>query len=326
MKKLLLFCGLFFWSCQSAPTESEPGTWQVVRESSEDVYYSSLHFADQNNGWAVGDSGTILHTGDSGNTWAYQQSGTTNDLRSVHFVNSKAGWVSGSNNTIIHTVNGGLSWQLHEISSDTAKTFSAIYFADEQTGWLMSSYGELIHTEDGGTSWTVQARSETSGGAKLLSFINGNIGFAFLPRNIFLKTTNRGLNWESLPFELNIWPTDLFFVDENSGWITETRMHWSSMVDSSAIYHTSDGGLTWLCQVLVPELHMTSIYFVDDKVGWAAGMHEIFHTTDGGSTWDCQSDPQEGIIFVDIFFTDASHGWAIGFQGAIYKYVDGGGG
>lgn len=321
MKTLLLFCCLSLWSCQSAPTESKPGTWQVVRESSGDVYYSSLHFADLNNGWAVGDSGTILHTSDGGNTWEYQQSGTPNSLRDVYFVDSQHGWAAGHNNTIIHTTDGGKSWASQSIKSDTAKIYYEIYFSDERTGWLMSNYGELIHTEDGGTSWTVQARSETSGGAKLLSFINGDVGYAILPRHIFLKTTNGGADWETQPFELNIWPTDFFFTDENNGWVTETRIHWSTMVDSSAIYHTSDGGLTWLCQALVPEPHMTSIYFLDDQVGWAAGMQEIFHTTDGGSTWDCQSDPQEGIIFVDIFFLDAEHGWVLGDQGAIYKYT-----
>ncbi|MFB0517413.1 MAG: WD40/YVTN/BNR-like repeat-containing protein, partial [Candidatus Neomarinimicrobiota bacterium] len=75
MKKLLLFCGLILWSCQISPTGIEEGEWHLVREPSGDVHFSAIHFADQQHGWAVGDSGTVIHTGDGGDTWEYQQSG-----------------------------------------------------------------------------------------------------------------------------------------------------------------------------------------------------------------------------------------------------------
>jgi len=48
----------------------------------------------------------------------------------------------------------------------------------------------------------------------------------------------------------------------------------------------------------------------------------IFHTVDGGRTWEAQVDtPTEYNFTHDLFFIDASHGWALGFQGAIYKYT-----
>lgn len=219
MKKLLLFCCLFLWSCQSGPTESEPGTWQVVRESSGDVHYSALHFADRNHGWAVGDSGTILHTGDGGNTWEYQQSGTPNSIRDVYFVDNRMGWAVGRNNTMLHTTDGGLSWHLLAMDGDSTRLFTSIYFADEATGWTVHNHGEILHTQDSGVTWEVQANWE-NGGTALLSFVNDRIGYARpVVDSLLLKTSDGGQNWVPISSKRFIWAKDMFFVDEQHGWV-----------------------------------------------------------------------------------------------------------
>ena len=40
---------------------------------------------DRNNGWAVGDGGSILRSTDGGENWVSKTSVTTSDLNSVHF-------------------------------------------------------------------------------------------------------------------------------------------------------------------------------------------------------------------------------------------------
>lgn len=322
MKKMLLFCCLFLWSCQSGPTESEPGTWQIVRESSGDVY-SSLHFADRDHGWAVGGSGTILHTGDGGNTWEYQQSGTPNNLSDVYFVDSQHGWAAGSNNTIIHTVNGGLSWQLLAISGDSTRLFTSIYFADELTGWTVHNSGEILHTQDGGTTWEVQASWER-GGTALLSFVNDQIGYAKPGRDTLLvKTTDGGQHWIPISNYRFRWETDMFFLDEHHGWVSNTKGPSSFWPDYANVYGTTDGGVTWTCLDTLKEvLHLSSIFFVDDRLGWVASPNKIYQTTDGGNTWVCQFSPEDVFLgFRGIFFVDDTYGWALGIYGGILKYV-----
>jgi photosystem II stability/assembly factor-like uncharacterized protein len=68
----------------------------------------SVDFIDQNYGWAVGDSGTILHTTNGGNVWTAQESGTTRNLSEVHFFNANHGWAVGAYGTILHYTSG--SW------------------------------------------------------------------------------------------------------------------------------------------------------------------------------------------------------------------------
>ncbi|MBT8387336.1 MAG: T9SS type A sorting domain-containing protein, partial [Ignavibacteria bacterium] len=61
-----------------------------------------------NNGWTVGDAGTILRSRDGGLTWTPQFSGVaSNFLAAVYFVDAMNGWVTGEGGTILHTSDGG---------------------------------------------------------------------------------------------------------------------------------------------------------------------------------------------------------------------------
>jgi photosystem II stability/assembly factor-like uncharacterized protein len=66
--------------------------WTQVRMSQNDGYYHALCFADENTGWAVGDSGKILNTTDSGRTWHYQLQKGDALFVDICFVNPSHGW------------------------------------------------------------------------------------------------------------------------------------------------------------------------------------------------------------------------------------------
>ena len=68
-----------------------------------------MHFADETNGWVVGDEGVILHTTD-GKTWTKTLIDASVDFRRIHFADAKTGWVIGSEGSIFHTTNG-ITWE-----------------------------------------------------------------------------------------------------------------------------------------------------------------------------------------------------------------------
>jgi hypothetical protein len=59
-------------------------------------------------GYVVGNNGTVLYTTDGGGNWIESTSGTTASLYGIHFWNPDTGMAVGTEGTIIFTGNGGL--------------------------------------------------------------------------------------------------------------------------------------------------------------------------------------------------------------------------
>jgi hypothetical protein len=55
--------------------------------------------------------------------------------------------------------------------------------------------------------------------------------------------------------------------------------------------------------------------------GWVLSSARIVQTTDGGQTWSAGDSalPPSGLR--DLHFVNSQHGWAVGENGALYRYV-----
>ena len=95
----------------------------------------------------------------------------------------------------------------------------------------------------------------------------------------------------------------------------------------------SEDGTSWNQAAIPTRATLTSIATADGML-WAAG-HDgvIVHSTDGGQTWTRRRaapwsydivDPSEGVPVLDLLFTDASHGFAIGAYSLMLVTTDGG--
>jgi photosystem II stability/assembly factor-like uncharacterized protein len=95
----------------------------------------------------------------------------------------------------------------------------------------------------------------------------------------------------------------------------------------------SEDGQSWKQAAIPTRATLTSIATADGML-WAAG-HDgvIVHSTDGGQTWTRRRaapwsydivDPSEGVPVLDLLFTDASHGFAIGAYSLMLVTTDGG--
>ncbi len=106
---------------------------------------------------------------------------------------------------------------------------------------------------------------------------------------------------------------DIFFVDENNGWIcTYDAMN----TLQKEILHTTDGGMNWSVQYrdTTPYSIPLDMKFIDINNGWVVGGGCVLRTTDGGNNWldwYSQVDPPYGGLD-EIFFTDPNNGWIIG--------------
>ena len=99
------------WSPRSAPANT--------------YYLRAVDFVDQE-GWAVGKSGTIIHTTDGGDTWTTQSSPADSTLFDIDFSDAQHGLACGYD-YILRTTDGGQNWLsvgIEELKTDIPKSFA----------------------------------------------------------------------------------------------------------------------------------------------------------------------------------------------------------
>ena len=224
------------------------------------------------------------------------------DYMSMVFTNEKTGWVVGSAafedfenpGFIGYTMNGGKTWQKSEIklSADLHK----IHFLDANHGWAVGANGLIAGTTNG-RDWERQICKvdkvlEVNTALKGVYFINKNVGYAVGQNDTIVATKNGGKMWEAL----------------KGG-----KMAANVGDDEASMFN--------------------AVQFLDENTGWIAGVRVfpatksqksvIQKTTDGAVTWQIQETGTEDIL-EDIFFLDASVGWAVGENGVILHTTNGG--
>ena len=300
------------------------GNWERLR-TGRGAYFHGLSFADETNGWAVGDSGQIIHTNDGGHSWIRQTSGTIVSLQCVLFTDASHGWAGGYSNLIGRTTDGGASWTWTRPSVDSSATCMAMSFVSSTIGWAGNNLGQIFHTQDGGLIW-FQQTSGTRWAITSIQFLNRYEGWATGTNRVILKTTDGGLNWrvgtyDTLDYGRHVTVVfdDIFFVNRNKGWVSMTSILSNTDFHPTPMLCTTDGGVTWGLQSTPEDLSITKAYFNNENEGWASTLRGVLYTSDGGTHWNYQIRLVDA-LFVDLCFVNRTHGWVLGFTGDIYKY------
>lgn len=87
-------------------------------------------------------------------------------------------------------------------------------------------------------------------------------------------------NWVNMSSNIpdsNLLLTDVFFINENEGWITTSG--------ANKIFHTKDGGLTFETQTTLQPTN--AICMLNENTGFAGGQSgAVFYTNNGGENWN----------------------------------------
>jgi len=300
--------------------------WNGFSLNQQQVYVTKksikgVDFYDSENGWIVGDSGTIFYTYDKGQNWVLQNSYTANNLNNISIVTSDIGLIAGDNGLILRTDNGGNTWNIQ--STGITNNLLDNCFINYNYGWSVGEEGTILYTSDGGNNWVAQY-SDSTWHFNSVHFIDYNNGWVvgkkphYPYEGIILHTSNGGDTWEEQPGSLYFTYQGVCFTDLLNGWAVGI-----SHFEEGDVQRTTDGGITWEFQpITIPFVGANCIYFVDNLNGWIAGESNIiFNTTDGGETWE-EKDIGTRERFNDICFTDINNGWLVG--GSIgYSYSTG---
>lgn len=137
------------WSRQELPWEK-----LIPRVIEENGYLepnlNAVYFANDDQGWIVGEFGLILQTRDGGRTWVSQNSGPNlPQLFAVTFQGPNRGWAVGQAGTILETTDSGRHWT--KIEAATGVNLNGIAM-DNDRGVIVGN-GIVLASYDGGSTW-----------------------------------------------------------------------------------------------------------------------------------------------------------------------------
>lgn len=122
---------------------------------------TGLSFADDKNGWAVGQWGVVLNTVDGGQNWKVQRADTTIDqpLFSVYFKNKDEGWAVGLWSLILTTKDGGKNWTPIKLPEPPGggkvdRNLYKIFANSKGDLFITAEQGMVLRSVDGGANWT----------------------------------------------------------------------------------------------------------------------------------------------------------------------------
>ncbi len=159
-------------------------------------YLNGIWFNDNNNGWVVGDSGSIWKTANAGVSWTKQTSGTTKNLYSVRFTDANNGWIGGNGKVLMKTSNGSSTWTTCTINSIYFGSAEVIFPLNSTTIFIADGSGYVYKSTDGSTfNNGSQAFFRTIND---MLWIDANNGYAVGQGGAASYSSDGGTSWTSI--------------------------------------------------------------------------------------------------------------------------------
>lgn len=198
-----------------------------------------------------------------------------NNLDDIFFINQNTGWICGQAGTVLKTTNKGIDWNYYPVKIPDA--IMGIQFINEYTGFAASW--------DWGTTGSIY------------------------------KSTNGGINFSLIKQINNNGCSDVYFYDDNNGWIAGTH---------GLIFRTTDCGNNWSEQQTASATDITRLCFLNLDTGFASSFDGyILKTTNSGLNWS-KLYHDSGKIFYSVNFIDINTGFITGYSGLLYKTTNSG--
>lgn len=188
--------------------------------------------------------------------------------------------------------------------------------------------------------WMLQI-SGTNDSLRSVKFLNSLTGWTSGTNGIILKTTNGGINWQTVSAgisnDLNsitiVSESELYAAgedgiiikttDSGNNWLilnsgVNVRLNSVCFVNSltgyaagfnGTVIMSTNAGNNWSILNSGTDIQLNSVFFVSSLKGWTAGYGGIFYTSDGGISWFPQFI-DGSLILNSIFFSDSLHGWS----------------
>jgi len=224
-------------------------SWELYTLSSASDYGNNdIEFIDGTpgeppRGFVSAGLSLVWRTDDYGENWVQSPIGGcgAGDLESICFISKDEGWFVGTPSavqevSIVYTTNGGQTFEIQENPTDPDIKLNSVCFADNQHGIAAGVGTTILYTSDGGSNW----ESSTVSNYRWQSVHLNQSGKAWaVGRNgIIIYSLDWGNTWSTQESGLASELWEVFFVDDNEGWIVGGGIGYPGV-----ILHTTSGGV-----------------------------------------------------------------------------------
>ncbi|QQS36376.1 MAG: T9SS type A sorting domain-containing protein [Ignavibacteriales bacterium] len=155
-----------------------------------------MHVFDAQNLIIAGGSSLVSRSTDGGATFTpLTAPSPSTTLYTVYFLDHSVGFVGGTSGRAWKTTDGGFTWTL--LTTGTTQAIIDFKFLNNDKGWMGGWTGTMLYTTDGGNSWTDASRFNSIGDVQYMTIANGLLWTCGEAGNIL-----RGYADASVPVEL----------------------------------------------------------------------------------------------------------------------------
>lgn len=236
-------------------------------------------------GYAVGEEGTVLRSVDGGLTWEGVRDGSEESLGLVQEIDPATVIVAG-NCSVQESTNAGTSFTRMKLQTpeDCTSQLSAFSFLTANTGFIETKEGAILWTEDAGASFQSRTPVPLEGGApSSLWFISPSTGVAIVNGKVsteILRTEDAGRSWTAVK-EIGPALKALTFATPLIGY---------AVGEKDTLLRTEDAGRTWKTMPLTlppgtEQPNLDNISCASPETCLMTGpSHAVLRTGNGGLT------------------------------------------
>ncbi len=280
----------------SLSTQAQSTMWYEI-PTNTNKRLNTISFGSPAIGYIGGNDSLLLKTTDGGFTWSeVAMSGVnffafSNAILNLKFVNETIGYMTTQSSGVYKTTDGGSTWSQLPVSGNMCYAHG-LFFWDEQNGLIGGAgcfQGEVIDIYTDGNVELATINPPTSDPADIvvdIDFLDSDFGLA-TSRSRFLRTTDGGQNWDTIPSGTPNTLTSIEIVNDTlayAGYINDQTAGYGILV-------THDGGLTWTM-----DFDMATFAYPD--------YNDVKETADGTMFTVGSSSFSAGMIF-----ENTSEGW-----------------
>lgn len=277
-------------------------------ESGTNYKINSISFLDERNGFALGDSGTVLTTSDTGSTWQQINLHNKKNIYDGYFLPTGKSILVGDSSAFYFSTN--FMNDFRQILIEGNHTLFRIHFIDNLTGFVLGNNGLIMKSLDGGLSWK-RINSVTNQLLYDIAFVNESKGFIVGWNGTILKTTDRGETWTKMEPKTRKYLKSIDFLGE----------HGVIVGGGGEIYRTDDGGENWNLINVDNISGLQKVKFLNEDMVIAVGSKGNFIVSDSkGNSWKLLDED----IFVNLTnlgTTPQGNLFLVGVNGTILKLL-----